>query len=300
MIIKSSTILFTLLLVLIATTACSANNYAVINTIHLETKRNDTFAVNTAQVGNSSTLHGNKDTRSIRLGVSQSGKIKITLFTTGPDYSPDPMLIDLALNHVQKAWGRMLDKRKNSTSPIPELSIDFWLIPQGGFFSHRVKSIVNPADTLELTFASDFSKNKPAIDGIAEFVNVLNHELYHVSQFGLPEIDSVIEEFNAHAWGYCSKFRFASASGESAVFRWHVQPVWEHRVWIDSGILHAHVPRDIRTPIKRSQFGLAIFYQFLSTILDSNTFDVSNAKQMTIINEVCNHIEEQGLGVVLK
>lgn len=292
--------LFYMPLLLIALTACATNGYMVVNTIHFKTKRDAVVVINSAQVGSGGAQRKDKHLRSIQLGASRAGEIMVNVFTTSPDYSPDPVLIDLALDHMQKTWGGMGGMREDSKLRLPGLSIDFWLLPQGEYFKHRNKSVIDPSGTLGLTFASDFSSDKPAIAGVAEFVDVLSHELYHVSQFGRPETDVLMEEVNAHAWGYCSKFRFALASGNGMVVRWHVQPSWKDRVRISAGVLAVHVPRNIGAPVLRSQFGRAIFYQYLSMMLDSDSLDTSNGEQVTIIEKLCSRIEEQGLDVVMK
>ncbi|MCO5095706.1 MAG: hypothetical protein M9960_11015 [Xanthomonadaceae bacterium] len=291
---------FPIPLLLVIMTACTANSYTVVNTIHFKTKRGAAVAINTAQVGNGRATHENEYLRRIKLGASQTDKIVINVLTTSQDYSPDPALIDLALDNIQKIWGRMGGMREGSILRLPKLSIDFWILPQGASFKHHGESIIDPSHTLDLTFASDFSSDKPAIDGVAEFVNVLSHELYHVSQFGRFEVDSLIEEVNAHAWGYCSKFRFALASGKKMIIRWYVKPSWKDRVRISAGVLMVQVPPNIGTPVLRSQFGLAIFYQYLSIMLDSDSLDASNAKQMTIIEKLCSRIEGQELNIVME
>lgn len=219
------------------------------------------------------------------LATSGSERMSISILSPSTTIVFDTSLLEHAMQQVQQDWQRL--DNKSTDNP---LAIDLWIIPEGESFRHREKITLRSGEPLHLTFAISSAPSKPAIDMLANAVDTLSHELYHVSRIGQPDNDALAEEVNAFGWGFCSKVRFTRASGNDAVFRFHVRPDWKDTVAIESDGLRVRLPRDAQDPVRRSQFGMAVFLQYLAALTGSDGFHTDDANHVAALFGVCEHI----------
>jgi len=230
--------------------------------------------------------------RTMPLATSHSEHLSINIFSPARDIAFDPTLLEFAMNQVQQDWQRL--ENKYTKNP---LSIDLWIIPEGHSFQYENKVILYDDEPLHLTFAVSLTPGKPAIDTLAEAVDTLSHELYHVSRIVQPNEDALAEEINATSWGFCSKIRFALATNNDAVFRFHVHPRWQGVVTIKQDHLLVRVPRDAKNPIGRSAFGTAVTYQYLAALIDSDNFQTKNPDHIAKLFDVCEVVRSSEIRI---
>lgn len=219
------------------------------------------------------------------LAASRLERMSITIYSTSSDIVIDPLLLELAMDQVRQDW--LLLKNKHTDNP---LSIDLWLLTENESFWHRSKTILRDDAPLHLVFAVSLEPDKPVIDTIATAVDTLSHELYHVSRIGQPDYDALAEEVNATGWGFCSKVRFALVSGKNAVFRFYMQPVWRNTAVVEPDGLLVRMPRDAKEPVQRSQFGMAVFAQYLAALTGSDSFHTDNIDHIAALSDTCERI----------
>lgn len=272
---------------------CATNRHALVNGISSETKQGRMVVTNIARSGPGRGFRNREAPASILLATSDSDDLRVNLHTADPDFSPDPSLMDLALEQVQRDW-----KRFKGSYVGNRLVVDFWLLPEGMRFQHRDRVVLERGARLHLTFVVDIRGDQPAIDAIASAVETLSHELYHVSRFDPPSDDVLAEEANAHARGFCSKFAFALAAQRPVAFRFHLQPSWRDRVFEEGDNLFVRVPREVRDSTQRSQFGLAIFIGYLAGRTGSERIDTSDPEHAAVVAALCERLEHADLPVV--
>lgn len=230
--------------------------------------------------------------RTAPLITSHSEHLSINIFSPSGDIAFDPMLLELAMNQVQQDWQRLENKYTNNP-----LSIDLWIVPEGESFQYENKVRLYDDEPLHLTFAVSPTPGKPTIDTLAEAVDTLSHELYHVSRIVHPNEDALAEEINATSWGFCSKIRFALAANNDAVFRFHVNPRWQGVVTIKQNHLLVRVPRDAKNPMGRSVFGTAVTYQYLTALIGSDNFQTKNPDHIAKLFDVCEVVRSSQIRI---
>lgn len=278
--------------------ACTASRYAVINAVSADMRRGDLVVANTVRVGRfTPAAHTRSASQTILLGSSHSDGLAIRLLTNTAQIAPDAVLVGLALNQVQQDWGRF--GRKHWHKP---LSIDFWLLPPEASFRHRSRTVASHTEALGLIFATTSNPDKPAIDAVAQFVDTLSHELYHVSRLQQDTDDILAEEVNAHAWGFCSKFGFALAAEVHFSVRPQVQPSWRNRMRMGDkpDTVLVNVPADARNPVKRSMFGMATFFEYLLQRLDTDRIESADPVQTETILAMCAQLESNDLRIIIE
>ena len=279
------------LLAAIVLTACATSerlrvpDHLDINALSVNRTRGGHVLKNIIEIQSENATLDTHRTRPTPLATSRSERMSISILSPSTTIVFDTSLLDHAMQQVQQDWQRL--DNKSTDNP---LSINLWIIPKGESFRHRAKITLRAGDPLHLTFAISSPPGKPAIDTLANAVDTLSHELYHISRIGEPDSGALAEEVNASGWGLCSRVRFTRASGNNAVFRFHVRPDWKDTVAIEPDGLLVRLPRDIRDPVRRSQFGMAVFLQYLAALTDSDGFHTDNANHVAALFGVCEHI----------
>lgn len=174
---------FTLLFTAMVLAACSASEqlripeHLDINSLVIKKTRYGHVVENIIEIQSGRSAHGTWSMRAALLAASQSEQLSINIFSPDANIASDPTLIDLAMNQMQQDWHDL--ENKYTGNPI---SIVLWIAPEGESFKHENKIKIRGNEPLHLTFAVSPASDKPAIDILANAVDTVSHELYHVSR----------------------------------------------------------------------------------------------------------------------
>lgn len=291
----------TLLLACITLAACAVSNrfhgpkHLDTNALAVKKTRHGYMVENIIKIHSNEAPRNANRPRPAPLATSYSQQLAITILSPATDIAFDPVLLELAVDQLQRDWLRLGNKYTDNP-----LSIDLWIVPEGESFQYKNKITLHDDEPLHLTFAVSPAPGKPSIDTLANAVDTVSHELYHVSRFAQPNNDALAEEINAAGWGLCSKIGFALAAKNKAAFRFHVHPRWEGTVTIMPDHLLIRVPRDAKTPIGRSLFGTAAIYQYLTALIGSDRFHTKNSDHIAKLLNVCEAIRSSEIRIQTK